>query len=466
MQRLTAVLAAVAWMAGCGPAGKTGPEDLALDVGTEVGFDSRGPDVVVFPDKVAPEEQWEVGGDGLSDVDVFEAGGPGCEPGEGCFRDKCTENKQCRSAFCVDDKGEGVCSQVCMDECPAGWSCKQVAGTYPDVVFICVSLFANLCRPCSSSADCKSIGGAEDVCVDFGADGDFCGGHCTGDGECPSGFSCKDVVTTEGGATKQCIPDSGECACTAKAVLLSAATTCEVVNDEGTCHGKRICAEAGLLPCDAPVPAMETCDGADNDCDGDADEPSLVGGAYLNLCDDGNECTVDVCKGAAGCQNAATAGGICSDGDPCTQGDQCEEGVCKGAPKDCDDGNPCTDDGCGELGCSHEANLDACDDGNACTLGDQCLDGVCEPGTALECGDDDPCTSDLCDAVSGCKNEPIVGCSDTIVDADFWLPCAVSDENDGVVWAMMGSPFDGGEESVGDVSVGLGFAWIGSLSGL
>jgi hypothetical protein len=76
---------------------------------------------------------------------------PECEAGEGCFLDKCTENSQCQSGWCVEHMGEGVCSQSCQDECPAGWSCQHVAGSDPDVVYICVPNYVNLCRPCSTA---------------------------------------------------------------------------------------------------------------------------------------------------------------------------------------------------------------------------------------------------------------------------------------------------------------------------
>ena len=74
--------------------------------------------------------------------------------------------------------GDAVCTISCQEECPPGWSCKQVAGTDPDLVFVCVSDVANLCKPCSSGDSCKSVGGAEDVCLDYGTEGFFCGGSC------------------------------------------------------------------------------------------------------------------------------------------------------------------------------------------------------------------------------------------------------------------------------------------------
>lgn len=58
-----------------------------------------------------------------------------------CFMAPCLENSDCLSSWCVQHLGQSVCSQSCVDDCPAGWGCKQVAGVEPDAVFICLSSF-------------------------------------------------------------------------------------------------------------------------------------------------------------------------------------------------------------------------------------------------------------------------------------------------------------------------------------
>ncbi len=151
--------------------------------------------------EVAPEEVWlplDLAEPEAVSPDLFLDLGPDvptpeCAPGEGCFLDPCEENSQCLSGWCVEHLGDGVCTQLCQEECPPGWSCQQV-GTGPDVSYICVSRVANLCRPCATGADCKSPGGAEDVCVDYGEEGSFCGGACLSDEECPFDFREPDLV--------------------------------------------------------------------------------------------------------------------------------------------------------------------------------------------------------------------------------------------------------------------------------
>jgi hypothetical protein len=360
----------------------------------------------------APDAASDGNGEILEPLDIwFFDSGPDapfveCAPGDGCFLDPCTDNQQCQSAWCVEHMGDGVCTQQCTEECPPGWSCKSVGAGGPDLTYVCVSSHANLCRPCSSGADCKGIGGTEDLCLDYGDEGSFCGGGCAVNEDCPWGFSCLTTVTVDGISTLQCVADAGVCPCTAKSVALTLSTPCEVANEFGTCGGKRFCTDEGLSDCDAMTPQAEVCNGVDDDCDGSIDEPEEAEGKLLLPCDDANPCTDDICNGEEGCSYTNLTEGECLDGDACTIGDHCEEGVCLGAPIDCDDDNPCTDDVCDGLGgCDFLANSAKCDDEDPCTVADSCEESVCV-GFAVECAcnvdadcdkfdDGDPCTGTL-----------------------------------------------------------------------
>jgi len=360
------------------------------DGGGTVEVDSQGalPEVTEATAEVEAQETAAPGDTENDDT------GPACLPGEGCFLDKCKENADCQSQWCVEHMGEGVCTETCVSECPTGWTCQQVQG-FTDLVYICVSRFANLCRPCSSSSECESAGGVEDLCVSYGEKGSFCGGICSDSQDCPWDFVCKELTTTEGIITKQCVAETGECPCTDRSAELSLFTQCQQTNEWGSCKGKRICTAEGLSPCDAPPPSEEACNGLDDDCDGDVDEPVEISGDYVSLCDDANPCTQDECLGASGCKSEMLAGGECIDGDPCTMGDHCVGGECLGAPLSCDDKNICTDDSCDGIGgCTNQLNSATCDDGNDCTVADYCQQGECA-GYQLECN----CEEDQdCDA--------------------------------------------------------------------
>ena len=340
-----------------------------------------------------------------------------CDPGEGCFMDGCTGNGDCQSSWCVEHMGEQVCTQPCQEECPPGWTCTQVAGTDPDLVFVCVSDHPNICRPCTEADDCAGLAGTEDACVAYGEQGSFCGGKCGDEGECPWGFSCQAATTVDGIELQQCVAVAGECPCTGTSVALGLFTSCQRTNEFGSCVGKRVCEESGLSECDAAVPGAEECNGADDDCDGDTDEET---------CDDGNQCTEDSCQAEDGCEHLPQESGECMDDNPCTKADHCEQGVCIGELVDCDDGNPCTDDYCTETGgCEHDNNYEACDDEDPCTLGDECKSGECV-GIQFPCDclvdedcaeleDGDVCNGALyCDTAKlpyTCKVDPV-----TVVD--------------------------------------------------
>ncbi len=411
MKRLLACALSALALYACGTSDSPGPADARQP--TDNKADSQ-PEVVYLPDGMPAADAVADQVD-LPDLPDLTAELPplGCQPGEGCFLDPCSTNEECLSGWCVEHLGEGVCSQFCTEECPPGWTCKQAGMGGPDLVYVCVSNHSNLCKPCAQTTDCKAVGAAEDVCVDYGTEGSFCGGKCTTDADCPWGFSCRETVTVSGISTTQCVAETGICPCTGKSVELALSTPCEVENEYGTCAGQRVCTDSGLTGCDAAAPSIEVCNGIDDDCDGDVDEPVEDEGDYINLCDDGNPCTDDNCKGADGCEQLPLESGECMDGDPCTVADHCEAGVCVGQLVDCDDGNPCTEDWCNPAGgCAHGNSNEQCDDGDPCTVADQCSGGECT-GTSVncDCQADDDCAGledgNLCNGTLFCNLEKL-----------------------------------------------------------
>jgi len=319
----------------------------------------------------------DVGGDAgrLPDAEEDTAEPIECPEAPGCFGWPCTGNDECLSGYCVEHLGEGICSDGCIEECPEGWSCELAAGFGPDELWVCLSPFANLCRPCHDSSDCISPSGVEDVCAIYPGEGNFCGAPCEFSTDCPEGFECGEVNTVGGAPVKQCMNLLGVCDCTDKYVSLGLTAYCENSNEWGVCAGQRTCTADGLAMCDAATPGAEICNGQDDNCDGIVDDAD---------CDDNNDCTADECT-ADGCVNEPLSGTTCEDSAPCTITDHCEDGECVGTPVVCDDGNPCTDDECsGDSGCQFEANTLPCDDTNPCTVGDHCSDTECI-GTGVDC---------------------------------------------------------------------------------
>jgi len=76
---------------------------------------------------------------------------------------------------------------------------------------------------------------------------------------------------------------------------------------------------------------------------------------------------------------------------------------------DCDDGNGCTLDVCKPEGCVYSWLVDGtvCEDGSACTEGDFCKAGECIPGKSVVCPKPKVCWISGCDPLFGCWTEPL-----------------------------------------------------------
>ena len=212
------------------------------------------------------------------------------------------------------------------------------------------------------------------------------------------------------------------------------------------CGVSGVCAEATTSRCVAAkwicnlgqVAGYETiektCDGLDNDCDGELDEATCddgipctkdscaghPGGCMATpvhaLCGDGNPCTTDVCETSSGCRYLPRIG-QCDDGNPCTTGESCKQSECTGgATTICDDGNNCTLNPCDKIhGCLVVPMTfgASCQPADACFQAGVCELGVCKGNVALKCDDGNGCTADVCDPKSGCSHTAATGpCND------------------------------------------------------
>jgi hypothetical protein len=183
--------------------------------------------------------------------------------------------------------------------------CKVAAclpGYFPLNEYQCILPPDTTCQSCTADADCYF-----DRCLPL--DGSLvCLKACGNGGSCPAGKACQTVP----GQGSFCVPVSGSCACSA--ANEGAFRSCQVTNSRGTCYGKEVChAATGWSPCDAAVPAQESCDGVDNNCNGLVDEGFDAPGLCENTNAHGSCQGILVCKGTLGlvCEGSIPAPETC-----------------------------------------------------------------------------------------------------------------------------------------------------------
>ncbi len=316
-------------------------------------------------------------------------------------------------------------------------------------------------RPCTVDT-CDGKGNCDFALVDAC----LVDGICADDGQAAPGMPCLacdiDVSMTEWTPAElgAACDDLNACTtgeiCSPDGCVGGTATDCD---DQNPCTVDSCLADSGCLhdgapleehPCALEDPCVAWAWCVAGEC--------MAGDALS--CDDKNPCTADTCDGEGGCLHAALDGLECSDADTCTIGDLCVADVCQPGPEplDCNDGNECTNDLCHPVsGCYHELNdnpccdtsgKNMCDDGNLCTIDscnpdtgecfyepatwkcndydpctgpDQCQDGKCM-GPLLTCDDANPCTTDSCQKMGGCVHSPL-----DALPCDDGLSCSTGD---------------------------------------
>ena len=281
---------------------------------------------------------------------------------------------------------------------------------------------ALLCLPCQSDEQCVveqyNLSG---LCVDFGPSGSYCATACGGQA-CPLGFVCAEVLVGGTDVVEVCMPADGQCECPDPLPVKAAVTTCFQQNAHGKCLGERWClAGEPLSECTAATPAVETCNGKDDDCSGEADDglPLLSCGvgacaATTPSCVDGKDVPCvplppapdDPCDGIDNdCDGVVDQGFVDTDGD-----------LVPDCLDDDDDGDGAADvlDNCPLVAQTEFSDFDA--DG----LGDACDDDGDNDGTpdAQDCGPLDatvfPGAAESCNLVDDdCDSEVDEGFGET-----------------------------------------------------
>ncbi|MGM0576379.1 MAG: MopE-related protein [Myxococcota bacterium] len=379
---------ALVWTAGCGSDGDG---------------EGAGPDTAVEADGVTGDGGVADGTDEDSGSDEVDAGGGDVDATEppfdvdldgdvepGTFGAPCQSNLDCFSGFCVEGPEGYICTENCQETCPAGFDCKAIQNR-GDVSFLCLPRLEKLCTPCTQDHHCT--GGA---CLEI--DGvQNCAAACDGDEDCPEGWACgEDPLGRADGSF--CVPVTGSCACNAE--VDGGQRTCTNSNDLGTCFGVETCdQETGWGACTAEEPVAEVCDGVDNDCNGLADD-GLEGGDTCEISNEFGTCSgTRTCVGSQGwvCDarepQAETCNGLDDDCDgqvdedfKAADGTWTLDAHCGGCFNACADKFPNATGTCGGTADLPQCVVESCDEGLV-----KINDFLCSPPVDPSCA---PCDTD------------------------------------------------------------------------
>ncbi|MCB9729208.1 MAG: hypothetical protein H6746_12105 [Deltaproteobacteria bacterium] len=324
--------------------------------------------------------------------------------------------------------------------------------------------------PCTADDRCSGLGfceGTPVLCDD--------GNPCTLD-LCEPAAGC---VSTARAADSPC-DDADACTlddrCDGAGGCVGAPLSCD---DQNPCTDDRCDPIAGCLY----APGKAACDDGDPCTQQDFCEGGLCAGDPLP-CDDGLPCTADGCEPGLGCVHPPLSDGLtCDDGDPCTLGDRCLSGACAGSATPCDDGLDCTLDLCQPGGCVHLPAPGTCATAAGCVpVGAHPADAPCQicaataqlvADPALEgaaCADDGiACTVDRCRA-GVCAHEDLPGAchrpdGSCVAAGESLEPCLLCKGGGVAVAAPAGSPCDDGDPCTGADICGSGGACAGADQG-
>ncbi len=261
--RLPLLLASLALASACSskePATETATDtapacNLFTGVGCDDTSDDTGADVT---------DDTAVDPDGSSEADG--SGEPDTTPTGAAFGETCEVDSQCASGLCLVMPDRSICTQPCVTDCPADFACAPA--------MIPTSPSTDTCAP-----------------ADFCQDGD---GDTFGRGPACAGIDCDDTNARLNTVTVElCDNRDNDCDGRADEQVATDGDSCDT-GLLGVCQNGTLTCVRGTNNC-TPLQAAgtESCNGLDDDCDGETDEDT-DGGALSAQCYSGTAGTAGI----------------------------------------------------------------------------------------------------------------------------------------------------------------------------
>jgi formylglycine-generating enzyme required for sulfatase activity len=272
--------------------------------------------------------------DACADMFCVSGGPKNCNDSDACTLDGCNQD----SGDCTHTPLDIDDADPCTDD-----ACDQANGeiTHIPVVYD-DGLFCNGLETCEPVTGLKVDGIAPAVDDLVGCTVDLCDEendivtHTPDNGLCVDEFYCNGIETCD--AVMDCL-DGDAVVCSDEEVCTDdwcdeETDGCKFANNIADCDDVNACTEDDVC-------ADGICAGTDKDCSDEVEctinetcdaQGQCIHDLDHDFCDDGNNCTDDVCDPDDGCLNTPVEnGGACVLADPCYTNPSCTAGVCTGA---------------------------------------------------------------------------------------------------------------------------------------
>jgi hypothetical protein len=233
-----------------------------------------------------------------------------------------------------------------------------------------------VCDACFEGSNC-----ANGVCLNYGAEGAFCGQACSASNGCPEGFGCYQL---QGVTTPQCLPDNDHCAPVGGNIGIG-----DFCYDHATCQSGQCLVLPDSAVCTTDCnPATGSGCPSDMECIGQGSSGICYpkgDGALGDLCVTPADCASFECVGVGSGQGICTT--ACATDAQCGNGVLCSFGYCIPQGSTPTGGACSLPTECEGAVCNFGKCTQECETDEECPGDGKCPNGVCTIGAQGQLGD-------------------------------------------------------------------------------